>query len=263
MQYFIKGNFPFSIQLLHSDGLQHYQPEYEIIWVRKGTGWHVIDQVKHPVTDNTVFFAATGQQHQLIIHPESEGYIVSFNEAFISYCEDDFEAVCSTKLLNQFTQCAGIPVTDEVEEMITGMIHESSNLFLYLQVFLIYITRHFNNIPKVADVDNHTVVRKFISLLEAHFKEIKTVAGYAQILCISPSYLNEIVKRESGFSAGHHIRMRIIHEAKRRAIRSDASMKEIAWHLGFSDIAHFSKLFKKITGKSFSNFRKQLSISLF
>ncbi len=61
------------------------------------------------------------------------------------------------------------------------------------------------------------------------------VKEYAEILAVSPNYLNEIVKEFSGFSASHHIQQRLIIEAKRKAVYEGYSMKEISYHLGFWD----------------------------
>jgi YesN/AraC family two-component response regulator len=66
-----------------------------------------------------------------------------------------------------------------------------------------------------------------------------------------------IVKRHTRQPAGYHIRQRIVQEAKRLALYSDVCMKEIAYLLGFSDTAHFSKFFKKSTGINFSEFKRR------
>ncbi|WP_409998185.1 helix-turn-helix domain-containing protein [Escherichia coli] len=49
-------------------------------------------------------------------------------------------------------------------------------------------------------------------------------------------------------------------EAKRMAIYSETSMKEIAYSLGFDNLAHFSKFFKNNSGSSFSNYRKNATM---
>jgi AraC-like DNA-binding protein len=68
--------------------------------------------------------------------------------------------------------------------------------------------------------------------------------------------LNRIVKKLSGFPVSYHIQQQIVLEAKRLAHYSDRSMKEIAYMLGFEDLAHFSKFFKNNSGMNFSNFKK-------
>jgi YesN/AraC family two-component response regulator len=37
---------------------------------------------------------------------------------------------------------------------------------------------------------------------------------------------------------------------------SDLSVKEVAYELGYEDVAHFSKFFKKNQGAAFSDFRR-------
>lgn len=59
-----------------------------------------------------------------------------------------------------------------------------------------------------------------------------------------------------GQHLSYYIRQRIVLDAKRQAIYVNASMKEIAYHLGFDDIAHFSKFFKNVSGMSFTEFKK-------
>jgi hypothetical protein len=47
-----------------------------------------------------------------------------------------------------------------------------------------------------------------------------------RLIISDPNYLNRIVKKNTGFSAGHHIRQRVVLEAKRMGRYSDAGMKE-------------------------------------
>jgi AraC-like DNA-binding protein len=86
------------------------------------------------------------------------------------------------------------------------------------------------------------------------------VADYAAGFAVTPNYLNEIIKKSSGIPASEHIKQRVVLEAKRLAAYSDASMKEIAYSLGFDDVAHFSKYFKNVTGINFSDFKKNADI---
>jgi AraC family transcriptional activator of pobA len=46
-------------------------------------------------------------------------------------------------------------------------------------------------------------------------------------------------------------------EARRLIAQRDASLKEVAYELGFEDASHFSKLFKRCTGTTFSAFKQQ------
>jgi AraC-like DNA-binding protein len=101
------------------------------------------------------------------------------------------------------------------------------------------------------------LTRKFMNLLKSKFIQQKMVSDYAGQLCVTPNYLNRTVKKTTGFPASHHIQQQIILEAKRKAIYSTESMKEIAYELGFDNMAHFSKFFKNNCGMNFTNFKKQ------
>ena len=159
-------------------------------------------------------------------------------------------------------------MADDMGGVVEKMVKEYANFFLlrseilrgFLKIFLIYLTRQFEGAdPHPQQPRNIELAKKFLSLLEKQFASKKMVADYADQLAVTPNYLNEVIKKVSGFPASHHIQQRIVLEAKRQAAYSDISMKEIAWHLGFDDVAHFSKFFKNVSGSSFSDFRKELA----
>src|SRR6202000_379640 len=105
----------------------------------------------------------------------------------------------------------------------------------YLRILLIYLGRHVNeDMPLVSQTRDKELVEDFISLVDKHFKETKMVAEYANRLSITPNYLNEVVKKNTGYPAGHHIRQRVVLEAKRMGLYTRTNMKQIAYSLGFS-----------------------------
>ena len=79
------------------------------------------------------------------------------------------------------------------------------------------------------------------------------------MLNISEVYLNEAVKGATGLSAGAYIRSLMMTQARRQLTCTSLSSKEIAYELGYDDYVYFSKLFKKHTGKSPSEYRKNLN----
>ena len=95
-------------------------------------------------------------------------------------------------------------------------------------------------------------------LLDRHMTEEKRPSEYASMLNISEVYLNEAVKGATGLSAGDYIRRRVMVQAMRQMSYTASSSKEIAFSLGYMDYAYFSRLFKKVTGKSPMEYRKNL-----
>lgn len=91
-----------------------------------------------------------------------------------------------------------------------------------------------------------------------HSKGLPSVHSIAEQLHISPGYLSDILKQESGKTALEHIHIYLISEAKNRLKGEEQSVSEIAYALGFENLSYFSRLFKKEVGVSPVMFKKQL-----
>jgi AraC family transcriptional activator of pobA len=108
-------------------------------------------------------------------------------------------------------------------------------------------------------------VTKFNEAIENYFKNsflaekgLPTVNNIAEQLNISPRYLSDLLKQESGKTALELIHIYLISEAKNLLIVDNQSVSEIAYGLGFENMSYFSKLFKKEVGFSPLQFKKQV-----
>ncbi|MBV8252285.1 MAG: AraC family transcriptional regulator [Chitinophaga sp.] len=133
----------------------------------------------------------------------------------------------------------------------------------YLSIFLVYLRSHSQREKVAISMSRRgMLVRSFFSLLEENFKVAKTVDYYAGKLCVSAKHLSNVIKTASGIPTSYHINQRIVLEAKRMAQASDACLKEIAYHLGYEDVSAFSKMFKRVSGETFSDYRGSLEMEL-
>ncbi|PZR25270.1 MAG: AraC family transcriptional regulator [Citrobacter freundii] len=271
------ANVPFEIHTMEwleknrwqQNAMPHRHNYFVIIWVKKGTGVHLIDLDKFELQDDTVYCITPGQVHLLKQNGDAEGYVMSFTADFMGAEESNLDLLFNTGLFNTFAHSPVIKVDaevkDEMEDAVKRMMKEYANFFLlrseilrgFLKIFLIYLTRQFEKTnQQPAQSRNIDLMRRFLSLLEKQYTTKRMVTDYADELVVTPNYLNEVVKKISGFPASHHIQQRIILEAKRQAAYSNVTMKEVAYHLGFDDMAHFSKFFKNAAGVSFTEFKK-------
>lgn len=275
------SNVPFEIHTMQwieqnrwqQNSTPHKHNYFVIVWVKKGSGVHLIDLNRFEIGDDTVYCITPGQIHLLKATEDTEGYVISFTSDFLSLSDENYELLVNSGLFYSFTGSSEIKITAEIKEELESVVQkiekEFQNFFLlrseilrgYLKIFLIYLTRQFERSKKdVHHSRNVELVKNFFALLEKNFIARKMVADYASELAVTPNYLNEIVKKVSGFPASEHIKQRVVLEAKRQAAYSDISMKEIAYGLGFDDVAHFSKYFKNVTGINFTDFKKTAAI---
>lgn len=102
------------------------------------------------------------------------------------------------------------------------------------------------------------IAAAFRKLVEKHFIETRDVAGYAEMLHITPRYLSEVVKEHTGKSPKELMADMLLLEAKVLLGSTDLTMTEIAHRLRFNDQAHFSHFIKQHTGLSPLALRKKL-----
>ena len=131
-----------------------------------------------------------------------------------------------------------------------------------IELLLNYCKKFYNRQFIIRTNQSKDVITEFEKLLLNYFKlgnpkenHILTVKFCAGLLNLSPNYLSDLLKKETGKSAQEHIHIHLLETSKTQLLNSNKSIKEIAYSLGFEYPQSFSKLFKKKTGISPSEFR--------
>ena len=107
-----------------------------------------------------------------------------------------------------------------------------------------------------------TTVTKFHERLEHYFGQglhrragLPSVNFLAAELNLSPRYLSDLLKQETGKTAIDHIHLYLIEEAKDILRSTDSSIAEAAYQLGFDNPPYFTRLFKNVVGMTPNQFR--------
>jgi AraC-like DNA-binding protein len=127
----------------------------------------------------------------------------------------------------------------------------TSNIELLLNYCARYYDRQFITRKKV----NTNLLTKFETILNSYFnsndqqyKKLPSVKYFADLLFLSPNYLSDLLKKETGKTAQEYLHYYLIEEAKNNLLNTDDPINEIAFNLGFEYPQYFSKLFKSKTG---------------
>jgi AraC family transcriptional activator of pobA len=239
----------------------HNNSMTRIVWVTGGAMDYQRDMHSGRVSSGQVLCALPGQVFRVDRADQVEGYWINIPDGFLEVLEHMLRLSASPGAIS-IDGKDGV----ELEDIIGKIRKETPNddvlnrniVRRYAEIFIMHLTRSLKDTFAVTlKTRNAELAEGFTLLLERHYKEKKMVSDYATLLAVTPNYLNEIVKKVTGQSAGYHIRQRIALEAKRHAVHSSLCMKEVAYTLGFADIAHFSKFFKNTTGRNFTDFRKE------
>ncbi|AIQ46546.1 hypothetical protein R70723_12200 [Paenibacillus sp. FSL R7-0273] len=93
--------------------------------------------------------------------------------------------------------------------------------------------------------------------IESHYQEdcsLQTVAAHVHV---TPNYLSNLFKKETGTGLTNYVAQLRIEEAKLLLQRSRLRMTEIAERVGFDNSSYFTVVFKQLTGESPREFRKR------
>lgn len=152
----------------------------------------------------------------------------------------------------------------KIKSELNGNIdHYSQTLIISnIELLLNYCDRYYGRQFITRKNINSKVISQVNKLLDYYFSStaiaesgLPTVKYLAEKVHLSPNYLSDLLKKETGMSAQDHIHLHIIDEAKNILLNTDQSVGEIAYSLGFEYPQYFSKLFKKKTGLTPIEFR--------
>lgn len=245
---------------------------FEILYLTSGSCTCKADFEEYEVNEHNFGFIRPGQIHQILWSNDACGYILRFTTEFLQ------TSVEKSIFFNQttFTRFSGLSkikidiflksdlnqIFEKMKREFDALLnfkHETFRLEIIsglLKVILVSISGIIIS-QQNRDPETSCVTNRFFLLLEKKYKTYKTANEYADELAVTRGYLNESLKKKAGFTTTYFIQQRIITEAKRLTIYSDITLKEIAFRLGFEDLSHFSKFFKKATGSTFTEYKKK------
>lgn len=153
-------------------------------------------------------------------------------------------------------------IKEELERPID--CHTSAVLSAHIQLLLEHLDRFYDRQFITRHKVNSDIVSQFQQNLKNYFSEnviINTpnVGYFAEKASLSSGYFSNLIKKETGISPKDLITLQLIDEAKRRLVETKQDIGVIAYSLGFEYPAHFTRLFKKITGATPREYRVKLN----
>ncbi len=99
-------------------------------------------------------------------------------------------------------------------------------------------------------------VRKALAYIHAHFVEPISREDIARHICVSPDYLTDCFRQEMGVTPMIYLTRYRVQQAQVLLDTTDASITQVAFDAGFSDVSHFSRTFKREVGVSPHAYRR-------
>lgn len=133
-----------------------------------------------------------------------------------------------------------------------------------LNVILTYSELYYERQFKDRNPQQASIVSKVKALLQHHYNDfskpvqnVPSVSSIANELHLSPNYLTDLVRAETGKTTINLIHEYVTEQAEILLLQTDMTVTDVAYHLGFDNAPYFSRLFKKLKGTSPGEIRNQ------
>ena len=248
----------------------HRHDFYKVGLVSSGRGFFSADFSDYPIRPPMLLHLAPGVVHAWRPSVMPRGYAINFERTFFGTGAREQAEISGAPIFclhsgpkvlaltaHQFGLFDGLARAMLREFERRGSDHASA-LRSYLHIWLIEANRIAEALEPSRWNDRGTALTsEFLCLVGKLFRSASAVSDYAARLHVTPSHLNETVRRTLGKTAGQVIRERILLEARRLLRHSKLSISEIAYHLQFEDPSYFARFFRKQTGQPPAAFRAQ------
>jgi AraC-like DNA-binding protein len=253
---------------LHSGFPPHRHPHYEVFWVTQGEGLALIDGDRVTIKPMTLFFINPGEVHNFYGTRNMGGVLMQFSPDFIA----TLDTVLPVPLAPTFWRPRSHPTLSlegaelcTISQIFANIWEEAqstdsqrdsvikAHLFLFFnKVRQFYLKRT----PAESEADECALTRRFQAAVRTDCPPVVTVKQFADRLGVSRSFLHLTVCRDTGKSPSDIIHERLMVEAKRLLLHTNADLAAIARKLGFGDSSYFGCFFRRHAKVSPRRFRQ-------
>ncbi|KLT71776.1 AraC family transcriptional regulator [Flavobacterium sp. ABG] len=244
----------------------HRHDSYLMVFFTNGSGIHEVDFDRFEIKKGSLFVLQPGQMHHWSLSEDIEGYVIIFSQelynlyfgqkkindynfynSILNQPEVLFEGEESSKILPYFNLL--------IQENSQNHRLQLDKMLNLLDCIHIEIARKYGETYSRQAHSYNVKISAFELLLEKYFKTQKLPSFYADQLHITLKHLNRICNEILQKTATEVIMDRVILEIKRMLIDKQLAVNEVAYAVGYEDYSYFSRVFKKQTGISPTEFR--------
>ena len=244
----------------------HRHNSYVLLFFTTGSGTHEIDFDIFTIQPGSMFFLQPGQMHHWNLSDDVEGFVIFYSQEMYNLYfgqktigEYPFYSSMGNKPEMVFDMSESKAILPYFESLIletqTIQLLKQDKIMNLLDIIHIEIARKYSETYFHEAHSYNVKIKNFEVFLEQNFEIEKAASFYASRLNITVKHLNRICNEILQKTTTEVITDRVILEAKRMLMDKKFTINEIASELGFDDYSYFTRLFKKHTGMTPTNFR--------
>lgn len=273
--FFVEPDLPLAVRLTRQGDLDcHMHTFIELVMVVEGSGTHVFNTERYPITVGDVFVIPPYTAHGYADTEALVIYNILFKERMFARFHEDLELIPGfhglVYLEPYYRSVRGfagrLTLTPEqiiqAMSLITRLEHEQDNSLdgrhviletLFVELLLFYCRRFSEDAGPQTRV---MPVARTIGYMNQHFADSLYLEDLVNVSGVSKRSLIRQFKNTTGHSPMRYLQKVRIAKAQDLLERGDRSVTQIAMDTGFGDPAYFSSVFKQHTGVAPSRYRR-------
>ena len=253
---------------------------FELVLIKEGKGTQCINYNFYDYRKGSLFLLPPLKCHSFQIEQPSEFVFLKFTSNFFHANGRDAASQQewfreAAYILSNYNQLPGDIIHNELDRqhiytLIDLILKENSNyqpnsaslikslMTSILEILLRNIKQSsYYEVSDSSDRDER--ITKLLTYINENIAEpqLLKVEQLAKTFLLSPTYLSEFFRKKVKMSLREYIMKAKLKLVEIRLLNSDYTLTEIAAELSFTDVSHLSKTFKRYTGMSIRDFKKQ------
>lgn len=243
---------------------------HQLLVLFTGGGEMEAETQRLPFRAPNLLIVPAGVVHGFSFEPDTEGYVVTLAESLLGELARDER---SFRTLFGTPNCASLEPDPALfqefvdtlpklrRELVWSAPASAAAATARLTTLLVIAVRALHQSSEAtssaASSARAALVARLREKIEIHLRSGWSVAEYARSLNVTSAKLRAACLEVTNKTPTRVLEERLLLEAKRNLTYTSMTVAQIAYHLGFTDPAYFSRFFSKLAGESPAAFRKR------
>ncbi|WBX74872.1 AraC family transcriptional regulator [Tenacibaculum ovolyticum] len=250
---------------------------FELVLIKDGEGTQCINYNDYTYSKDSIFLLPPLKCHSFSIEKPTKFVFLKFTDSFfkninnVSINRNEWFKEASY-ILSNYNQLPGDIIKNDIdrnhlESLIEIILKESRNygnesISLITSLMTSILELLIRNIKKgtyfeVSKNNSDDRITRILTYINENINktELLKIENLADVFMMSPTYVSEFFKKQVSMSLREYIIKAKLKLVEIRLLNSDYTLTQIADDLGFTDVSHLSKTFKRYTGVTIREFK--------
>lgn len=226
---------------------------HKFFWITRGNGRIMIDGVTRGFGPHTLIYLPANTPHALTLGATAFGSGIALRADTPIALPLEPTVLNVEGLSDQSRMCQKFDTI--FHEHLSRQHGSDKAIENYISLLCVHISR--TETGRITPKENRAtgLMRKFAHLVEDRFHTGQALNDYAADLGVTATHLTRVCQKLNGISASKLLQNRILAEARRELLLSDAKIQDVSSALGFASPAYFTRLFTQKLGLSPKDYR--------